>query len=169
MLLFSLPLLAGEYYADIEDASDDQGYAQSDLPYVEIEQIQDFAALSREARSSGKIIMLEMSATYCSYCRTLEEEIIKPMLRSGDYTENVLIRKLEIDHHYPMKHPSGKTVSPAQLASQLNVYVTPTLIFLDGEGREVSERILGVNSLDFYGAYVDDALKKGYQSIQNKL
>jgi thioredoxin-related protein len=169
LLLFSLPLLAGQYYADGEDLGDEQDYTEVDLPYVEIEHIKDLAAVSREARDSGKIIMLEMSASYCSYCRTLEEHIIKPMLRSGDYTQHVLIRKLEIDRHYSMKLPSGKTISPAQLARQMKVSVTPTLIFLDGEGREVSERILGVNSLDFYGAYVDDALQKGYQSIQNKL
>ena len=109
--------------------------------------------------------MLAMSATYCDYCRTLEEEIIKPMLRSGDYEHNVLIRKLEIDSYASIRHFSGDTVTPARLARDFNVFVTPTLIFLDSRGQEVSERILGINSLDFFGAYVDDALIEGRQRI----
>lgn len=170
MLLLSWPLLSGQFYDDNEDSYDDESaYADEGLPFVEILQVEDFAAISEEARNSGKIIMLEMSASYCSYCRKLEEEIIKPMLRSGDYTDNVLIRKLEIDSEYPMNHLSGKKTSPAQLASQFNVFVTPTLIFLDGEGKEVSKRILGVNSLDYYGAYVDEALQKGHSRIQKNL
>ena len=75
-------------YANMDD---------DDLPFVQISPLRDFLALSKDAASNNKIIMLEVSASYCDYCRVLEEEIIKPMLRSGDYTKNVLIRQLEID------------------------------------------------------------------------
>jgi len=148
------------------DLDDEYDYEDEDLPYVEILQASDFAALSRESRATGKVIMLEMSASYCGFCRTLEEEIIKPMLRSGDYEQNVLIRKLDIDSYSDIRHFGGDTISPAQLASQLNVFVTPTLIFLDSRGQEVSDRILGVYSLDYFGAYVDDALIEGHRKIQ---
>jgi len=69
-----------------------QDYEEDELPYVKIIELTDFKTLTKQARESGKVIMLEMSATYCGYCKTLEEEIIKPMLRSGDYSDNVLIR-----------------------------------------------------------------------------
>lgn len=124
-----------------------------------------FAALTREAKQKNQVILLEMSASTCGYCRTLEEEIIKPMLRSGDY-EHVLIRKLNIDSHYPMKDLSGKQSSPFELSSKMGVYVTPTLLFLNGDGNEVSERIIGVNTLELYGGYVDDALQQGLQSLK---
>ena len=142
-----------------------QANDEHDLPYVEIQTVNDMAALGQEALAKNKVIMLEMSASHCGYCRTLEEEIIKPMLRSGDYVKNVLIRKMQIDSHYSMNNINGGKTSPAELARQFNVYVTPTLIFLDGHGKEISERILGVNSLDYYGAYVDEALLKGQQTI----
>lgn len=165
LLLLCLPQLAQAF--DHEEYDEDD-YPQHDLPYVKIIEIADFESLSKQARKQGKVIMLEMSASYCGYCRTLEEEIIKPMLRSGDYTDNVLIRKLEIDSHYPMNNVSGDKTSPAELANHFDVFVTPTLIFLDGNGNEVSERILGVNSLDYYGAYVDEALEQGHQAINLK-
>ena len=143
-------------------------YREDELPFVEIESITNLSTLGQQARQEGKVILLEMSATYCGYCRKLEEAIIKPMLRSGDYTDNVLIRKMEIDDQYPINDINGEKTSPAQLARQLNVTVTPTLLFLDGYGNEVSERILGVNTLEYFGAYVDDALQQGQLKLKLK-
>lgn len=145
-----------------------QAYEEDELPYVEIAEVADFARLAQEAQRNEKVIMLEMSASYCGYCRTLEEEIIKPMLRSGDYTDNVLIRKLEIDRRFPMNNIDGGKTSPAEIAAKYDIFVTPTLIFIDGEGKEVSERILGVNTLEYYGVYVDEALKIGLQKIKSR-
>lgn len=155
LLLFSWLVFA-------QDEDDDEDY----LPPVEIKNVADMQALLRQADRENKVILLEMSASYCGYCETLEEHIIKPMIRSGDYTDHVLIRKLDIDSRYPMKDVDGSTSSPAQIAYRLDVSLTPTLLFLDGEGNEVSERILGVNTLELYGAYVDEALLQGQQKLK---
>ncbi len=142
-------------------------YKASELPFVEIQSLTDFASTKEEASNSNKIIMLEMSASYCGYCETLEEEIIKPMLRSGDYTDDVLIRRLKIDDIALLNDTSGKRLTPAELAIKFDVKVTPTLLFLDAKGNEVSERIRGVYSLDFYGSYVDQAIDQGLKIIRN--
>ncbi len=168
LLLISFCILSTIAYAQYPDENDEEEYETSyeqNLPFVEIESVDNFAALTHQAKKNSKVILLEMSATYCGYCKTLEEEIIKPMLRSGDY-DHVLIRKLNIDSHYPMTDLGGVKSSPFQLSSKMGVYVTPTLLFLDGDGNEVSERIIGVNTLEMYGGYVDNALQQGLQSIQ---
>jgi len=165
LLAFFSALIFAQYPGADEYQSE---YSEEDLPYVEIKRVTNFAELTREARESKKIILLEMSASYCGYCKTLEEFIIKPMLRSGDYTKNVLIRKLDIDSYYPMQDLTGKQSSPSRIANGLDVSLTPTLLFLDGNGKEVSERIIGVNTLEYYGAYVDDALLQGHRLINNR-
>ena len=142
-------------------------YEESELPFVEIQSLTDFASTKEEALNSNKIIMLELSASYCGYCETLEEEIIKPMLRSGDYEDNVLIRQLKIDDTFLLKDTDGKQLTPAELAKKFNVNITPTLIFIDGKGNEVSKKIRGVYSLDFYGSYVDQAIDQGLKIIRN--
>ncbi len=142
-------------------------YEESELPFVEIQSLTDFASTKEEALNSNKIIMLELSASYCDYCELLEEEIIKPMLRSGDYKDNVLIRQLKIDDTSLLKDTDGKQLTPAELAEKFNVNITPTLIFIDGKGNEVSKKIRGVYSLDFYGSYVDQAIDQGLQIIRN--
>jgi len=151
---------SGEY--DYDEEEDDLS-----LPYVEIKQINDLQALGQLAMKEKKVIFIEMSASYCGYCRTLEEHIIKPMIRSGDYEDYVLIRKMDLDSHYPMKDFDGSKTSPAQFSYKMNASLTPTLLFLDGTGKEVSDRILGVNTLELYGSYVDKALLEGHRKIKS--
>ncbi len=146
-------------YANMDD---------DDLPFVQISPLRDFLALSKDAASNNKIIMLEVSASYCDYCRVLEEEIIKPMLRSGDYTKNVLIRQLEIDDIYLIRTIFDNKITPSELAEKYKIKITPTLLFLDSDGNEVSERIIGVYSLDFYGGYVDEAIINGLKTIHQR-
>jgi len=137
------------------------------LPPAPIDMVTNFSKLSQLAAKENKIIMLEMSASYCGFCITLEEEIIRPMIRSHDYEETVLIRQIKIDYHDDIIGPDGNKTTPAQLARDLNIFVTPTLLFLNAENQEVSERILGVNSLDYFGYYVDEAIDQGLIKIRN--
>ena len=138
------------------------------LPYVEIQYATDLSRLAELARSEDKIILLEVSASYCDYCDMLEEEFIKPMLRNDDYTADVLIRKIDMDSYYTISDFSGDDTTPDKFARQLKAQLTPTLLFFDGNGNEISPRILGINSLDLYGGYLDDALKSGLQKIRSK-
>jgi len=148
--------------AALADAiNDQQDTDEEGLPYVQIEAAKDFSSLATEARQSEKIIMLEVTASYCGYCGTLEEEIIKPMMRSGDYEKNVLIRQLEMDSPYMIKDFTGNEMTTAALAQEYKIKITPTLLFLDADGNEAAERIMGVYSLDFFGAFVDAAIVKG--------
>ncbi len=140
--------------------------ADEPLPEVEIIEIEDFSQLAEHAAAEQKLIMLEVSATYCSFCLKLEEEIIKPMLRSGDYDANVLIRKFDIDKLSKPRDFSGSLISRSSLVKRWDIKITPTLIFLNSQNQEVSERILGVNSLDYFGGYVDDAIDHGLAAIR---
>jgi thioredoxin-related protein len=155
-LIFFTGSTIAQEYSDDEDS----------LPYVEIKSPRNLQQLGLQAIEEEKIILLEMSASYCGYCKMLEENIIKPMLRSGDYEDYVLIRKLDIDSYYGITDFDGNKTSPEQYAYKVNVSLTPTLLFMDGHGKEISERIPGVNTLELYGQYVDEALLQGHRKIK---
>ena len=146
-----------------------QGDEEASLPPVQILAVKNLDSLIAQARRERKVILLEMSASYCGFCRTLEAEIIKPMLRSGDYEKDVLIRQLEIDADYHLRDADGNPSTPAQIASRYKIYVTPTLLFIDGHGKEFSPRMLGINTLELYGGYVDQALDDGLKPLAKKL
>ena len=148
-----------DYQADDDDQH---------LPYVAIQYATDFSELAQIARNDGKIIMLEVSASYCGYCELLEEEFIKPMLRNDDYSAVVLIRKIDLDSYQAITDFSGNKTTPDVFARNLNVKLTPTILFFDGNGNEVSQRILGINSLDLYGGYIEDGLNNGLRKIKSQ-
>lgn len=153
--------IADDYEGDGDDADADES-----LPYVKIKTTTDYSVLSKKAYATDQLIMLEVTANYCGYCELLEEEIIKPMLRSGDYTNKILIRQLEVDGYYTVIDFSGQKSTPNQLSKKYKIQITPTLLFLNSDGDEVAERILGINSLDFFGGYVDNAIDTGIQKIR---
>lgn len=146
----------------------EQDEDESQLPYVSIQYADDLSDLAKIAREENKIIMLEVSASYCGYCELLEEEFIKPMLRNDDYAVDVLIRKIDLDSYQTIIDFSGDSTTPEKFTRRLNVRLTPTILFFDGNGIEVSERILGINSIELYGGYLDDALESGLGKIKSQ-
>lgn len=161
LIILIVSLFSTQLLADTNDDTND-----NNLPFVRIELLQDFSALGEHALETDKVIMIEVSAEYCDYCHLLEEEIIKPMLRNADYTQKLLIRQIDVDDYSTITGIDGKETSHAELARQYKATLTPTLLFLDGNGNEVSPRIIGVNSLDLFGGYVDEAINNGLRKIR---
>ena len=114
----------------------------------------------RQAERDCKPLLLEFSAASCGYCRLLEEEVLNPTLLDRDYDRRVLMRKVMIDGAERLTDFDGSdTINTSQLANRYNVHVTPTLLFVDSQGQELAKRMVGVTTLDFYGAYLDAALE----------
>ncbi len=160
-LFFICVLLAfsGSVFASSE-------YDDEDIPpYVEIEFARDFTQLAKIARSECKIILLEVSASDCDYCVLLEDYYIKPMLRSEDYNAKIIIRKMDADSFDTLIDFSGNKTTGDKLAQQLSVKLTPTMLFFDSDGNEVAQRIIGINTLELFGGYIDAAIKTGRKAI----
>jgi len=125
----------------------------------------DFAAIAKNANTKGLPVLLVFSAEHCAYCELLENEIIKPMILSGDYQNRVLIYKVMIDDSNQLRDFNGMSVSAEELAQHYGVYVTPTMLFLDSRGKELSERILGINTVEMFGGLVDQAINISHQQL----
>ena len=61
---------------------------------------------------------------------------------------------------------SGVSVKASEFADRYDVKVTPTVVIVDGEGKPLAPKILGLNSIDFYGAYLDQAIDLSYASLR---
>ena len=118
--------------------------------------------LHREGRQAEQLcipVLLEFAADHCEYCTLLEQEVLNPTLLNRDYERRVLMRKLVIDRSTQLRDFDDTPVTAAELASRYQVFVTPTLLFVDSHGRELAERMVGVMTLDFYGGYLDQAME----------
>lgn len=126
---------------------------------VKIEEVGDFSALAEVSERKRMPILLMFSANHCTYCVRLEEEFLKPMLRSGDYDDKVLIRKIRIDSYDKVRDFDGKRIAVDEFIDRYNVYVTPTVAFLDSSGNQLAPKRAGLTTPEFYGGYLDQSIE----------
>ncbi|HEY5789606.1 MAG TPA: hypothetical protein VIX81_03225, partial [Gammaproteobacteria bacterium] len=76
-----------------------------------------------------------------------------------EYRERALLVQLDINAGH-LRDFSGQASSGQQLADRYRVEVTPTVLLLGPDGTELAPRLVGINSVDFYPAYLDAALEE---------
>ena len=113
------------------------------------------------AGEGNRVLMIEFSSEFCGYCRLLENEFLKPMMRNSEYGEKVVIRSISLSDNDTLIDFDGSRVSASEFAAKYGVIVTPTLIFLDEHGQEVSDKLIGIWSVDYYGVYIDQRIDSG--------
>ena len=122
--------------------------------------------LANEGASAQVPILLYASRTDCHFCYSFEEEILKPLIRSGEYADSIVIRNLVLDSTDPVKNFEGKLVPPNELAQAYDIKVSPTLLFLDQKGRELVPRIVGYQRSEFYFYYFEEAIHKATAALR---
>jgi len=127
----------------------------------------DLQQEGQQARVRQLPIMLTFLADDCGYCELLEEDFLQPMLLSGEYQDRVIIRKLILDDGSSVNDFSGKDLEATRLSDHYRVFVTPTILFVDGSGRELAERIVGINTPELFGGYLEVCIDTARASIRN--
>jgi len=122
--------------------------------------VEDFQQLAREAELRQLPILLMVSQYHCGFCERMKEEVLGPMMLSSDYTSRVLIRELQIDPGHYVTDFQGQRLSAEAFTARYKTQVTPTLLFLDAQGNEAAERIVGINTVDFLIFYIEDAINE---------
>lgn len=125
----------------------------------------DFQNLSSEMKKKSLGMVLMFHAEHCPYCTLMDNEILSPMIKSGDYTNKVLIRKLQFDEARDIKDFTGKVMEPSDFGAKYDITVTPTLVFLDSEGNEKAKKMIGINTVEFFGAYLDNEIETLQKNI----
>jgi thioredoxin-related protein len=110
------------------------------------------------AQEKGIPVLLEFTMHGCPFCEEVENEVLRPMLISGDYDNKVMVRNVMIDEETVITDFNGEEITYEELASRYNVFVTPTLVLVHGNGKSMDIEMVGVTTIDFYAAYLDQAI-----------
>jgi len=121
----------------------------------------------RQALARQLPILLAFSADDCGYCELLEEDFLQPMLLSGEYGDRIIIRKLILDNGSDVRDFNGRQTEATRLSDHYRVFVTPTILFVDGNGRELAERMVGINTPELFGGYLDACVETALAGIRN--
>ncbi|MCB1758957.1 MAG: thioredoxin fold domain-containing protein [Gammaproteobacteria bacterium] len=129
-------------------------------------EVTDFSADGRIAKRNGTPILLLVSQDHCPYCDQIKREILGPMLASGEYDHKIMIREVYIDLGAQVTDFSGERQAASSFMLSYRVYLTPTLLFLDGEGRELTKRMVGIQTPELYPFYVDRAVDEAVTAFR---
>jgi len=127
--------------------------------------ITDLRQESRLAKTRNLLLVIEFSSEYCGYCRKLEELFLVPMQRNSNYRNKVLIRYVSLDMYETLVDFDGRSINTSEFAARYDISLTPTLLFLNGDGVEMSEKLVGIWSEDFYGGFIDNRIDEAREKL----
>lgn len=128
-------------------------------------QVADLRTESLLAKQKGLILVIEFSADDCSYCRKLEDLFLLPMQRNAAYGDKILLRAVSLSDFDSVIDFDGRSVTTAEFAARYDVTLTPTLIFLNADGQEMSEKLVGIWSEDYFGGFIDDRIDEARDKL----
>jgi hypothetical protein len=115
----------------------------------------DLAADGRDARESGRVIVVLYSTSDCPYCRKVRDGFLGPMQASADEAKRVVLREIEVDSGRQVVDFDGRPATHAQLGKGRRVRIVPYVVFLGPKGEPLAEPLIGISSTDLYGGLLE--------------
>lgn len=113
-------------------------------------------------------IVIFVTATWCNYCRKLEENILEPLFVTTDLEKYGAFRQLLLDKaHWMMKDFAGNDVDMKSYGPSLGVKVAPTTLFFNSKGEQIAEPIIGLTLEEFYPGNLERSLNQALKALGN--
>jgi thioredoxin-related protein len=119
----------------------------------------DLAADAIAARRERIPVLLLFDRWDCPYCERLLREYLVPMTRGDEWKDRVVYRQVEVDTTDALVDFAGASITHRDLAQRYNIRFTPTVLLVDGDGKPLADPLIGFTSPDFYGAYIEEAIR----------
>jgi hypothetical protein len=111
-------------------------------------------------------IVLLFDRDNCPYCERALREYLVPMSREGRWRTEALFRQVEIDRTLPLVDFAGAATTHRELAARYGAELSPTVLVVDARGEPIGAPIVGLMTVDFYGAYLENAFEAGVERMR---
>lgn len=126
---------------------------------------QDLSVDAAAIRARQVPIVLFFNRFDCPYCERALREYLVPMSGDPAFAARAVFRQVEIDKPDALVDFDGRRTTHRELAARFRVRFTPTIWFVDGEGKPLVEPIVGLRTVDFYGWYLEQAIEQSQQKL----
>jgi len=127
--------------------------------------VRDFTIEAKASKHKQAPILVLFMSQACPYCEQVLEEFLLPMQRNPDYAGKVILRQIDIGSSNKLVNFNGKITTQSMFAKAHDVWAVPTVMLFDSQGRELT-KIIGLLTLDFYLAYLDNAINESQAKIK---
>lgn len=122
------------------------------------------AAQTAAAKKEPMVLLVSLPG--CPYCEVVRRNYLLPARRD----DGIHAWQLNItDRTTPLVGFDGKATTAAEQIALWKAGFTPTVLFLGAAGQELAERLVGLGSTDFYGAYLDDRLATARKALGGRV
>ena len=129
----------------------------AEAPYTEevafVDHLHDLPRDLAWMQAHDKPMMVFFHASYCGYCREIDEEFIIPMRLNPKYQGRLIIRRVQIDGDRTHIAADGAREGPETFADRLDVRGVPYVLFFAPGGERIGE-ITGT-APNFYNIYLE--------------
>ena len=127
--------------------------------------VKDFTVEAKESREKQAPILVLFMSNSCSYCETALKDFLLPMQRDPEYSSRVILRQIEIGSSDKLVDFKGKTTTHRAFSSKHLESGVPVVVLFDSQGNELTS-IVGLLTVDFYLAYLDNAISESQAKIK---
>lgn len=110
------------------------GYGQ--IEFREIEKEEEWNTAIEDAKASGKLIFLDIYATWCGPCKYLENNVYTDTGLGAYYNDNYINLKMD-----------GETTFGAQMARKYSLSAYPTMYYLNADEKVIT-KLVGVREAE---------------------
>ena len=126
----------------------------------------DLHDLGRESDMHKIPVVLFFSSKHCEYCDLVRDGFLKHLLTDPAFMNKLLLREVRIDSTRALLDFNKQTKTHATFTEQRAIELVPTIQFTDGLGDMLTEDIVGVTTLGFYGAYLEKAIEQSLSTLR---
>lgn len=126
----------------------------------------DLVADGATARARRIPILILFDRDDCPYCERALREHLVPMSREAPWRDDALFRQVEADRDIPVVGFDGRPTTHRALAARFDAKFTPTIVVVGSDGKALADPVVGLLTADFYGAYLEAALKQGLAALR---
>ena len=134
---------------------------------IEIPPVKSLSETGRISQQQGIPVIVFVSRDACPYCRTLRDTILVPMLTADKFEHRAILVEVSLDRVDPFTGFENRQVTARAFGQFYRAEITPTLLFLDSEGREIGKRIIGISNLEFYGHYLQKSIDEALLAVRS--
>ena len=125
----------------------------------------DLHSLGHESDIHNIPIVLFFSSEHCEYCDLVRNEFLNHLATDPAFMDRLLLREVRMDSIRPLLDFSRQSITHAAFSERRTVELVPTIQFTDGVGDILVEDIVGVTTLEFYGAYLEQAIEQSLNTL----
>ena len=134
---------------------------------VDIPIAKNLTEIGRISRQQNIPVIIFVSREACPYCRILRDTTLMPMLKANKFERRAILTEVNMDQVETLTGFDSRQMTAEAFGELYQAGITPTLLFLDSEGREVSKRLIGISNQELYGHYLQKSIDNALLTIRS--